>query len=246
MVTPTDPEPRPRIPPWLSARERWEGLPRTSLSRNVREPDTKFLDVLRRRRSVPGSGPISTDDLSSILWHATLLRERRAATSEFPAWESRAAPSAGGLHVISLLCLPLAVDQPAGIYDPDRHELIALDQECLAVTRRLNSENIIEICGAVTGTSIQFVADMQRAEAAYEYCWSLVWRDAGALVTTLALVAEALGFAATPLGRVGSTIIRSAGLHAPRWRAVGALHITPQLVIGSEERSSTRENESNL
>lgn len=226
MARPTELEPRPRLPPRPTVRQRWDGWPRTPLPRNVCVSDVGFWEVLRRRRSTLGTGPVSTQDLASILWHATLLRGRQPATPSFPAWESRVAPSAGGLHVISLLCLSLDDQQLAGIYDPDRHELIGLASANMEEALRANRKSVGEICAASTGTTLQFVADVERAEAAYENGESLVWRDAGALLAVIALVADALGFAATPLGRVGETVIRAAGLPKPRWRAVGAIHIT--------------------
>jgi hypothetical protein len=185
-----------------------------------------FLNVLRNRRSTLGTGPISTRELSSVIWHATLLRERRPATLQFPTWESRAAPSAGGLHVINLLCLPLNDDQAAGIYDPERHDLIKLPHAGLEASLLLNRMSVSEICGAVTGTTLQFAAEFGRGEAAYENYESLLWRDAGALLTIIALVANALGVTATPLGRIGHAIVRAAGLKEPTWRAAGAIHLS--------------------
>lgn len=224
-AAPADREPRPRPAPLPVSPPPWAGLPGTPLPRAVREPDARFLDVLRARRSAPGDGSLLPVDLASVLWHATLVRERRPASARFAAWESRAAPSAGGLHVVTLLCLPLDRGLPAGVHDPARHAVAALPG-CAEAALAANAASVAEIIGVHRGVTLQFAADMARAEASYERAESLVWRDAGALAAVLALVAEALGLAATPLGRTGQTVIRAAGLEAPRWKAVGAVHLT--------------------
>lgn len=127
--------------------------------------------------------------------------------------------------MLSVICLPLAGNHAAGIYDPDHHELVAPAPADLDASLRANRESVSEICGVAMGTTLQFAADIERAEAAYEHSGTLVWRDAGALLVVIALIADALGLAATPLGRIGGTVVRAAGLLEPRWRAAGAVHI---------------------
>lgn len=177
------------------------------------------------RRSLTGDRPLLARDLASVLWHATMVRERRPASTRFASWESRAAPSAGGLHAIAILCLPLDPDMPVGVHDAARHTVVALPGRAEAALVA-NEASVSEIIGVRHGVTLQFAADMARTGASYENGSSLAWRDAGALLTVVSLVAEALGLAGTPLGRAGTVIVAEAGLTLPRWMAVGALHLT--------------------
>ncbi|MGT0195024.1 hypothetical protein ACVHYJ_23750 [Burkholderia pyrrocinia] len=56
------------------------------------------------------------------------------------------------------------------------------------------------------GMFLALVADMARPQRAYAHCETLVWRDAGALLQTLALVAELFGLGFCPLGILGGEI----------------------------------------
>lgn len=158
-------------------------------------------------------------DLASLLRLGTMLRSRRL-DGRFGEWESRAAPSAGGLHAIALLVLPME-SGPTGIYDDARHRLLAPPDPARALV--LNRASVAALCGARAGTTIQLLADGPRYAACYEDHCSLMWRDAGALVAILALVSTALDLNSVILGREGKDIAQAAGLE--RWTAVGAIHV---------------------
>ena len=225
MATPTElePVPRDRVLPWSTPT--FSSARRHSLSRPGEPPPRTFLEVLRARRSRPRIGTIHEGDLSCLLWHSMLIRERRPGSSNYLEWESRACPSAGGLHPIHLLCLPLDGSLPLGIYDPRYHEILVLgiDRAPLILANALSVERL---CNASSGLTLQFVADRAKTGAAYLNGESLPWRDAGALSATIGLVAEALRLAATPLGRTGDDLLAAAGLTDQRWMGVGAIHIT--------------------
>lgn len=218
------PEPRPRPAPLAFPPPPWAGLPRTPLPRAVREPHAQFLDVLRARCSAPGGGSLPIADLASVLWHATMVRQRRPSSERFAAWESRSAPSAGGLHVVAVLCLPVDQGLPVGVHDAASHTIFELPGHT-ETTLATNAASVFEIIGAKHGVTLQFAADMARIDASYEHGTSLAWRDAGALLAVMTLVAESLGLAGTPLGRTGGAIVASAGLDTPRWIAAGAIHL---------------------
>ena len=224
MATPIDDQPRPRSPvlPWTPP------LPpsgrRYTLSKPEERPDRSFFEVLRSRRSKRGHGALTEADVSCLIWHSMLLRERRGASVSFLEWESRASPSAGGLHPIQLLLLPIDGSVPIGFYDPLSHEVIGLEEDPASLIEA-NEGSVEKLCGALSGTTIQFIADWAKLQAAYLNGESLLWRDAGALTAIIALVAEALWLAATPLGRTGNELLHMAGLTDARWRAVGAIHI---------------------
>ena len=192
------------------------------LPRGVHNPEAPFLQVLNARVSRFG-GSLAPGDLSSALWHSMLLRERRPIGRFGLPWESRSAPSAGGLHPIHLLCLPIGENGPVALYDPDRHRHLLLTGGAAAYAE--NAASVLELTGATAGTTLQFAADHSKIDACYENADSLLWRDAGALAATVCLVAAALELAAVPLGRTGTRILRAAGLPDP-FIGVGAVHLS--------------------
>lgn len=165
-------------------------------------------------------------DLAAVLWHSTFLRYRKT-DGRFGTWESRSAPASGGLHGIHILCLPLDTHHAAGFYDDERHGLRSPHPMLLA--RELNAANVAELAGARSGTTIQFVADPARYRTCYDNAETLIWRDAGAMLAVVTLVATALGLASVPLGRHGDAIVEVAGV-GNRFVAVGGVHISSAFV----------------
>jgi len=217
MASLTDGEPVPRAVTTVCRQTIVGRGPLIMLPRAIERPPIDFFDVLDARRSTTGA-TLPTKQLSSLLWHSMRLRYRRAGRFGIGR-ESRSAPSAGGLHPVRLLVLP--VDHAdGGIYDDHRHALVPIDAAALA----LNRASVGEILGVARGTTIQLVADPALVGACYENPESLIWRDAGALIATVCLVATALGQTATPVGRVGSAIVNAAGL-SEVFIGTGAVHI---------------------
>jgi uncharacterized ferredoxin-like protein len=222
---PIDAEPSPRFcteaPRRVPLPNKWTPLPRT-----IREADATLVDVLRGRRSAVG-GPVSSDDLSSLLWHATALRERRADGRFGIPWESRPAPSAGGLHSIRIVVLPLEDTAQAGEYLPDHHALAAIDPNAVDVNRA----SVAEVIGATTGTTLQLACDLDLLAACYDNSETLMWRDAGVLAATIAFAATALGLTSVVLGRTGGRVLAAAGID-PRLAAVGGVHVGTAVASG--------------
>lgn len=223
MAKLTDDEPRPTgaADPgrWLWPSDNGLQLPRPSAL------DRNFSDVLARRNSVPGDISVTQQQLSTILWHSCMVRERRPSPGALRDWESRSAPSAGGLHEIEVLCLPLDRSLPISWYDPLRHRLLPTTAHP-GGDREHYGEIVADLCGSTAGIALQFVADWLRLSTLYANASSLLWRDAGALLTTMCLVAEAANVASTPLGR--ESLIR--GLtpsdEPERWRLCGGVHLS--------------------
>jgi hypothetical protein len=205
MAIPTESEPAPRWEP-AARRSPLPDGPTTTLPRSIRTPTADFVDVLNGRSSTIGSA-LTINDLSSLLWHSTFLRARRPGRFGIP-WESRSAPSAGGLHPIRLLVLPIEDGAPFGLFDQAAHALVGISAAALVANR----ESVLNILGDVGGATIQMAADQALLEGCYENSSSLMWRDAGALTATICLVATALGLVATPIGRIGEAIVRAAGM----------------------------------
>ncbi|RKP46980.1 hypothetical protein D7S89_16685 [Trinickia fusca] len=80
------------------------------------------------------------------------------------------------------------------------------------------------ILPSASGAFLTLVADMARPMSAYAHGETLVWRDAGATLQTLALVAELFGLGFCPLGLLGNEVV-SALPSAEQLLAVGAAAI---------------------
>lgn len=218
MVSVTEEEPFPR--------EGARGLPRrkpdwasaTDWPRQVRTPEVDFLATVTARRSATGNA-VTEHDLASLLRLATMLRTRRG-DGRFGEWESRNAPSAGGLHAISLLVLPVSPG-PVGLYDVASHRLLSPPEPGEAI--RLNRESVLGLAGVSSGVTVQLVADIERYDACYTGFESLMWRDSGALLGLLAMIATALSLRSVILGRTGSDIVKMVDM-GRNWKGVGAIH----------------------
>lgn len=227
MARPIDDEPSPNFHMKPIRRTAWE-QPSVLLPRQIDRPASGFFDVLDERNSSVG-GPLSVDQLSSLLWHSTRLRDRRPGRFGI-SQESRSAPSAGGIHPIGLLVLPLE-NEDGGLYDDRAHGLIPMS----SAAKKANADSICQIIGDVPGVTIQLAADSDLVAACYNNPISLIWRDAGALVATICLVATALKLAAVPVGRLGTDIVESAGMPFG-FIGVGAVHISTPFDPAATER----------
>ncbi|MFN0252716.1 MAG: nitroreductase family protein [Kofleriaceae bacterium] len=172
--------------------------------------------MLDARSSVRELAPLTTEALGELLWHGA---RTRATSAHAPFWQHRAAASAGGLHPLEVVLLRR--DTPGALrYDPIRHgldELCDVDHDELDRARR----KLDDVIPSSTGDVVVFLADLSRVEAAYENARSLVWRDAGSLLTTLHLVATALGLGMCQLGVLGHAVASALSL-PPNFEAVGA------------------------
>lgn len=203
----------------------WSAGEGTALPRAKPLPAVPLQSVLRARTSLPGPLAPTQQQLVDILWHANFVRERNPPSEGRRGWESRTVPSAGGLHGLEILLIPADPGDQSGWYDPIYHQLIPVrNAEEIGADNRLN---VAALCGAATGTTLQFVCDIRRLGTLYHNPETLLWRDVGSLIATLAIVASALDACATPLGRISleSHAFLPDG-DAARWTPAGALLLT--------------------
>lgn len=188
-------------------------------------PGLLFADVLRARTSRPGTISPSLQQLSDVLWYSNFVRVRKPPLDRARGWESRNSPAAGGLHGLETLILPMDDPTSCGWYDPIGHQVHSLCDANAVVTA--NAYNVIELCGAIAGITLQFISDRRRLDVLYENGETLMWRDAGALIATTALVATSVGVQATPLGRIGVPgWSPNPASSEDEWAAAGAVHLT--------------------
>lgn len=159
-----------------------------------------FFSVLGSRKSRRQFGPLQTSKLESLLWFSSRTIEKSPPNQA--RWEHRASPSAGGRHPIDVF----VINRPSArntlsLYDPVSHALaeLAIPGTGLdAIVARI--DNVLPIGKA---NVILFGAQYRRTLSKYQNAESLVWRDAGVLLATFSLVAEALSLNCCAFGITG-------------------------------------------
>jgi hypothetical protein len=128
--------------------------------------------------------------------------------------------SAGALHPIEILLIDWRGGKQVMRYDALTHciELLRIsDHQSLSdFSRRCK-----EVLPHAHGTPLVFLARFPGVAAVYENPTSLVWRDAGALLQTLALAATAFRLAFCPMGILGRELVKAVGLDETDAQAVG-------------------------
>lgn len=187
-------------------------------------PSVSFFKVLERRNSRRSFGGLTKRDLGILLWSVGKTRLQQREPSGF-VWERRGTPSAGGRHPIMMLVISPICDQATlQLYDPVAHALSRLSVDSLVV--EAFRKGLQDILPSGDGTLIWLAGDYERTGSKYHHPESLVWRDGGAVISTLHLVAEALGLNCCAYG-----------VHGDDWieRVIGHPHIGGMggCVIGS-------------
>jgi SagB-type dehydrogenase family enzyme len=172
-------------------------LPIPKPSRRKWQPLDRVLNTRESRRDF--KAPLSLQQLGDLLWHSSRTR-RASRVAGNTLWTSKPSPSGGGCHPVQMLVLraPILKDKLL-LYDSDHHVFGV--REVPNANLIENSLREVDRCLEIhNGTVIWFVADLARSGARYRNPESLAWRDSGALLATLGLVAEGLGLDCCGLG----------------------------------------------
>ncbi|WP_347928326.1 nitroreductase family protein [Pseudomonas helvetica] len=158
-----------------------------------------LLQVLEERRSVRDFAPLEDMGLANFLWYACRSHDTWASELGYEL-EYRASPSAGAIHPIHLI-MKRPEDPRWWLYEPRGHFLA----ELTAAPLRLNGlwEQSQQVVSAPQATLILFLAEPGKTLAKYQNGCSLIWRDAGAQLATMALAARAMKLNFCPLGVTG-------------------------------------------
>lgn len=214
---PTDREPTPRSPVRAAPVPAIFPLsPVIPLTVPTATDPVSFMSVLDERHSIRQLASPSREELSELLWHAA--RTRDSQTREGVHWQSRATPSAGGIHPVHLILTRVGRDRRALRYDPLRHALIPCAISVAAVRRYLRA---VDAVVATSGTVVTLLVDVAAIRRRYLRPESLAWRDAGCQLATLHLTAQALGLGSCLLGINGHLLAE--GIRSPRLAAMGVL-----------------------
>jgi hypothetical protein len=179
--------------------------------------ERSFLDVFENRRSTRALTSTPLEALVDVLRLA--LAPRFWKDGDPLRRSRRPALSAGALHPISVLLFIGVAVYRVNADQSVLEELNVSADLCASWIRKCK-----QLLPAADGAFIVLIADMAKPTTAYQYSESLVWRDAGALLQTLALAAESYGLGFCPLGILGNEVID--GLpEADKLLAVGAAAI---------------------
>lgn len=180
-------------------------------------PTRTFADVIEQRRSIRLLAPAPLEQTVGALLFA--LRPRFWKEGDLLRRSRRPSLSAGALHPITVLLF-------------QERAVFRLNAESSTLERLQFSDKAyaawVSKCQRVlpeaNGTFLTLVADMARPSSAYANSESLVWRDAGAMLQTIALVVELFGLGFCPLGILGREVVTE--LHSDgQLLAVGAAAI---------------------
>src|SRR6266850_1455208 len=155
------------------------------------------LETRQSRREF--TAPLTLQQLGDLLWHSYRVRQK-ARITEDSLWESRPSPSGGGCYPVQVLVLRLsALPGALLLYYPEDRAFGVRDLPVRGVLRRSLAE-IGRCLKTRNGTILWFLADLGRSAWRYQNPESLAWRDSGALLATIGLVAEGMGLNCCGLG----------------------------------------------
>lgn len=158
--------------------------------------DQDIFKIIGERRSRREFSALRPTDLSSLLWYSARTQAVSHSNYGFEL-EQRPVPSGGAIHPIHILIK--SPDEPHwGRYDSRQHSLIALESASL-ILEGLEDHSESVLPGS-TATKILLVAEPGKTGAKYDHPESVIWRDAGALLAVLSVVAQALHLNYCPLG----------------------------------------------
>lgn len=164
--------------------------------------EKNFFRVLKSRSSRREWGSLSVKTLSFLLWYVAKTKTTSKEKSGF-IWQHRHVPSGGGRHPIDLIVIRNIKNGPTvDLYDPYGHALVRIN---VANHKKLNLllKKVNNILPFNEGALIWFVAQFDRTMSKYANGECLVWLDAGAILATIYLVAEAFHLNCCAVGITG-------------------------------------------
>ncbi|MBX3532676.1 MAG: hypothetical protein KF849_18925 [Rhizobiaceae bacterium] len=200
---------------------------------NWNEPETAVIEisgqhlsglslasVLRTRRSRRTLSEAPLEDVAFVVRET--LRTDFLGADHNSGRKRKAVVSAGALHPIKGVLI--GREPRPLVYDDDGDRFISVE-----VRDRRQFDEFREACRAVVPTAnghwVALVADTRELERLYMHCDSLLWRDAGAVIQTMAFIAEAAGLAFCPLGILGHQLLRALLPSDPALVALGVVAI---------------------
>lgn len=188
--------------------------------------DESFVALLEARRSDRSMLPAPLREIVNAL--AFAIRPRFVREDDVHSRTRRPTVSAGALHAIEVVIADWRGAARALRYNSMTHSL-----EPLRIAQPVRLHQFAKTCTAIlpdaASTALALIGDARRMEALYEHPSSLLWRDAGALLQTLAMVSTAYRLAFCPLGTLGGDVVDALGLDRQTARPLGCAAIGRRL-----------------
>ncbi len=166
-------------------------------------PGRNIFDVVANRRTTREFAPLDLDQVSSLLWHSAKTSECIKLNSS-RWWEHRPVISTGGCHPTDIwLFNRNSLFGNWWVYDNLAHSLTRL-KDVPSKTSAVFTRHIDSVVPVGSGTILWFVSQFELTASKYHHAESLIWRDSGALLATVSVIAEALSFNSCPLGVTGT------------------------------------------
>lgn len=192
-----DPVPKPTLDEYTPIQ--WDIGEVVYLSSPKNTINQSFTDVIDSRVSLRNFGFITEPQFEEFLWHSCRTRGIGASTLGFDL-EHRASPSAGAIHPIHVI-IKRPQDVQWWLYQPQTHSLAELKQES---AKLIGLEGYAkEVLDGAQAVTMLFLAEHGKTLVKYQNGCSLIWRDAGALIGIMALIATAMDLSFCPLGITG-------------------------------------------
>lgn len=222
MSIPIEPDPRPRLSPNAPDGIAWPVRSRSHCPLVAPPQDESFVAQLEARRSDRTMRPAPLREIVNAL--AFAMRPRFVREDDVHNRTRRPTVSAGALHAVEIVIVDWRGSPRILRYDGMTHRL-----ESLLITRPVSLRQFAMACASIlpdaAGTALALIGDERRMGALYEHPISLLWRDAGALLQTLAMVSAAYRLAFCPLGILGGEVVDALGLDRRTARPLGCAAI---------------------
>ena len=179
---------------------------------------TAFVEVVEDRRTVRSIRPAPFREVVNAIGYAT--RPRFLRENDEHHRSLRPSISAGALHPIEMMLVQSIGSPRVFRYSPHAHRLDCLPIQNPAAIEALRSVSkaLLPSCN---GSLLVLIGRPGLVRAHYENHISLYWRDAGALLQTLAFVCTAFRLAFCPLGILGGQMTEALNLDPAIDVAVG-------------------------
>lgn len=180
--------------------------------------DRTFDSVLRSRRSARTILTASTEIVAAVVRET--LKADFIGAGEREGQKRKAVVSAGALHPVKAVVI--SPDEQPLYYDDGLDRFLALpvlDQNCFQSFHYHCSK----VLPKAKGHWVALIADCKDLARVYSNYEALLWRDAGAVIQTMAMIAEAFDLAFCPLGILGHEIIGAIRADANDMVAVGVV-----------------------
>lgn len=195
--------PTPRKQPYKFVPFQYPIETKENLKRPKSFPDKDFLETLFNRRSQREFSSLSKEELSYLLYICTKTEYLQSDVTGF-IHSKRTAPSAGARHPVDLLISTNKSNSKRELsyYNPIDHSIgkLIIEPDKLESFFKEVAENL----AIENACIIWFAIQTEKTASKYINPKTLYWKDTGALLYCIQLVAQYLNLKSCPLGTLAN------------------------------------------